>query len=123
MTEERKRIERLAMRFLLSSAANILSQIERLPAEQKSVLKMRFGFGDRGDHTLEEVGRDFEATREHIRDVELEAIDTLISKGRLIIDPMVDTAMRIRGLPKKETAATKMTPPEKLLQAIFGKTS
>ena len=31
---------------------------------------MRFGIGENSDHTLEEVGRDFEVTRERIRQIE-----------------------------------------------------
>jgi RNA polymerase primary sigma factor len=34
---------------------------------------MRFGIGEKSDHTLEEVGRDFEATRERIRQSEAKA--------------------------------------------------
>ena len=38
---------------------------------------MRFGIGDSGEHTLEEVGRAFKLTRERIRQIELKAIKKL----------------------------------------------
>jgi RNA polymerase primary sigma factor len=46
------------------------------PREEK-VLRMRFGIGEKGDHTLEEVGRDFRVTRERIRQIEAQAIKKL----------------------------------------------
>jgi len=46
------------------------------PREEK-VLRMRFGIGERCDHTLEEVGRDFAVTRERIRQIEAKALHKL----------------------------------------------
>jgi RNA polymerase primary sigma factor len=46
------------------------------PREEK-VLRMRFGIGERSDHTLEEVGRDFLVTRERIRQIEAKALRKL----------------------------------------------
>ena len=46
------------------------------PREEK-VLRMRFGIGERADHTLEEVGRDFAVTRERIRQIEAKALRKL----------------------------------------------
>ena len=46
------------------------------PREEK-VLRMRFGIGENSDHTLEEVGRDFEVTRERIRQIEAKALRKL----------------------------------------------
>ena len=46
------------------------------PREEK-VLRMRFGIDERSDHTLEEVGRDFEVTRERIRQIEAKALRKL----------------------------------------------
>ncbi len=43
------------------------------PREEK-VLRMRFGIGERADHTLEEVGRFFAVTRERIRQIEAKAL-------------------------------------------------
>ncbi|MCF8077110.1 MAG: RNA polymerase sigma factor RpoD [Desulfotignum sp.] len=46
------------------------------PREEK-VLRMRFGIGEKSDHTLEEVGRDFTVTRERIRQIEAKALRKL----------------------------------------------
>lgn len=46
------------------------------PREEK-VLRMRFGIGEESDHTLEEVGQDFNVTRERIRQIEAKALRKL----------------------------------------------
>jgi RNA polymerase primary sigma factor len=46
------------------------------PREEK-VLRMRFGIGENSDHTLEEVGQDFDVTRERIRQIEAKALRKL----------------------------------------------
>jgi RNA polymerase primary sigma factor len=43
------------------------------PREEK-VLRMRFGIGEKSDHTLEEVGHEFDVTRERIRQIEARAL-------------------------------------------------
>jgi RNA polymerase primary sigma factor len=52
-----------------------------LPRE-KRVLEMRFGIGERSNHTLEEVGHDFEVTRERIRQIEAKALRKLRHPSR-----------------------------------------
>lgn len=51
------------------------------PREEK-VLRMRFGIGERTDHTLEEVGKDFSVTRERIRQIEAKALRKLRHPSR-----------------------------------------
>ena len=51
------------------------------PREEK-VLRMRFGIGEKADHTLEEVGRDFCVTRERIRQIEAKALRKLRHPSR-----------------------------------------
>ncbi len=51
------------------------------PREEK-VLRMRFGIGERSDHTLEEVGQDFDVTRERIRQIEAKALLKLRHSSR-----------------------------------------
>ncbi|MBN1276927.1 MAG: RNA polymerase sigma factor RpoD [Deltaproteobacteria bacterium] len=51
------------------------------PREEK-VLRMRFGIGEKADHTLEEVGRDFSVTRERIRQIEAKALRKLRHASR-----------------------------------------
>jgi RNA polymerase primary sigma factor len=46
------------------------------PREEK-VLRMRFGVGEKTDHTLEEVGQSFDVTRERIRQIEAKALRKL----------------------------------------------
>jgi RNA polymerase primary sigma factor len=43
---------------------------------------MRFGIGEKADHTLEEVGRDFNVTRERIRQIEAKALRKLRHPSR-----------------------------------------
>lgn len=52
------------------------------PREEK-VLRMRFGIGERSDHTLEEVGQNFDVTRERIRQIEAKALRKLRHPSRL----------------------------------------
>ncbi len=52
------------------------------PREEK-VLRMRFGIGERSDHTLEEVGKNFDVTRERIRQIEAKALRKLRHPSRL----------------------------------------
>ena len=51
------------------------------PREEK-VLRMRFGIGEEADHTLEEVGQDFNVTRERIRQIEAKALRKLRHPSR-----------------------------------------
>ena len=44
---------------------------------------MRFGIGERSDHTLEEVGKNFDVTRERIRQIEAKALRKLRHPSRL----------------------------------------
>ena len=46
------------------------------PREEKE-LRKRFGVGEKADHTLEEVGREFNVTRERIRQIEAKALGKL----------------------------------------------
>ncbi|MCC6953607.1 MAG: RNA polymerase sigma factor RpoD [Deltaproteobacteria bacterium] len=52
------------------------------PREEK-VLRMRFGIGEKSDHTLEEVGKNFDVTRERIRQIEAKALRKLRHPSRL----------------------------------------
>jgi RNA polymerase primary sigma factor len=53
-----------------------------LTPREERVLRMRFGIGENSDHTLEEVGQDFEVTRERIRQIEAKALRKLRHPGR-----------------------------------------
>jgi len=71
--------------FMLPSEAaislNLSEQTRKVlatltPREEK-ILRMRFGIGEKADHTLEEVGSDFAVTRERIRQIEAKALRKL----------------------------------------------
>ena len=48
-----------------------------LTSREEKVLRMRFGIGEESHHTLEEVGQDFNVTRERIRQIEAKALRKL----------------------------------------------
>jgi RNA polymerase primary sigma factor len=67
-------------------STNLAEQTKRVlatltPREEK-VLRMRFGIGEKYDHTLEEVGQDFDVTRERIRQIEAKALRKLRHPSR-----------------------------------------
>ena len=69
-----------AQNFSLSDmTSDVLTSLT--PREEK-VLRMRFGIGERSDHTLEEVGKDFSVTRERIRQIEAKALRKLRHPSR-----------------------------------------
>ena len=53
-----------------------------LTSREEKVLRMRFGIGEKADHTLEEVGQDFDVTRERIRQIEAKALRKLRHPSR-----------------------------------------
>ncbi len=79
---------------------NLAEQTRRvlatLTAREEKVLRMRFGIGEESDHTLEEVGQDFNVTRERIRQIEAKALRKLrhpsrSNKLKTFIDTWGDT--------------------------------
>ena len=56
--------------------------LAQLSAREEKILRMRFGIGEKTDHTLEEVGKDFSLTRERIRQIEAKALAKLRSPAR-----------------------------------------
>ncbi len=64
---------------LSDQTARVLATLT--PREEK-VLRMRFGIGEKSDHTLEEVGQDFAVTRERIRQIEAKALRKLRHPSR-----------------------------------------
>jgi RNA polymerase primary sigma factor len=66
-------------RDLMDQLNNMLSTLT--PKEER-VIRMRFGIGEKCDHTLEEVGQVFEVTRERIRQIEAKALRKLKHPAR-----------------------------------------
>ncbi len=56
--------------------------LKTLTPREEKVLRMRFGIGEGSDHTLEEVGQNFEVTRERIRQIEAKALRKLRHPSR-----------------------------------------
>ena len=68
------------------ASLNLVNQTRKVlatltPREEK-VLRMRFGIGEESHHTLEEVGQDFNVTRERIRQIEAKALRKLRHPSR-----------------------------------------
>ncbi|PYV45279.1 MAG: hypothetical protein DMG06_03130, partial [Acidobacteria bacterium] len=59
---------------------------QNLTQREREILKLRYGFGDGGEYTLEEIGKRFTLTRERIRQIEKEALSKLkySAQNRLI---------------------------------------
>jgi RNA polymerase primary sigma factor len=62
-------------------SSDLVKQIQKvlsiLNEREEKILRMRFGIGEKHDHTLEEVGQDFDLTRERIRQIEEKALSKL----------------------------------------------
>ncbi len=67
-------------------SANLSEQTRKVLASltprEERVLRMRFGIGEKYDHTLEEVGQNFDVTRERIRQIEAKALRKLRHPSR-----------------------------------------
>ena len=60
----------------------VQSALTSLSEREREVLELRFGLKDGKDHTLEEVSRHFEVTRERIRQIEAKALRKLRHPSR-----------------------------------------
>jgi len=62
-------------------SSNLVKQTQKvlstLNKREEKILRMRFGIGENHDYTLEEVGQDFNVTRERIRQIEEKALKKL----------------------------------------------
>jgi RNA polymerase primary sigma factor len=57
--------------------------VATLNAREQKILEMRFGLTDGVTHTLEEVGREFDVTRERIRQIEAKALEKIRKKKEI----------------------------------------
>ena len=56
-----------------------LKLLSTLTPREAKIIKMRFGIGGESEHTLEEIGKSFNLSRERIRQIEAEALRKLRS--------------------------------------------
>jgi len=67
-------------------SSNMRKQIQKvlwtLNERERKIVRMRFGIGEKHDHTLEEVGQDFNLTRERVRQIEEKALGKLKHSNR-----------------------------------------
>jgi RNA polymerase primary sigma factor len=66
----------------LSLKKTMASILKELNAREERIIRMRFGFEDGSEHTLEEVGQTFAVTRERIRQIEAKALRKLRHPSR-----------------------------------------
>lgn len=66
----------------------IWEAIEELAPREQKILEMRFGLKDGVTHTLEEVGKEFDVTRERIRQIEAKALEKIQGMG--VVDKLRD---------------------------------
>ncbi len=65
-----------------SLAAHTKELLATLAPREARVLRMRFGIGEKANRTLEEVGQDFDVTRERVRQIEAKALRKLRHPSR-----------------------------------------
>jgi RNA polymerase primary sigma factor len=80
--EDKKVISPLAAAIRYDLQRQINNVLQTLTPREEKVLRKRFGIGESTDHTLEEVGQDFEVTRERIRQIEAKALRKLRHPSR-----------------------------------------
>jgi RNA polymerase primary sigma factor len=68
---------------LREQLGNVLSTLTEREAK---VIEMRFGLRDGNEHTLEEVGQEFQVTRERIRQIEAKALRKLKKKAKKLVN-------------------------------------
>ena len=80
--EDKKAVSPLEAAVRYDLQRQIGNSLSALTPREEKVLRKRFGIGESTDHTLEEVGQDFEVTRERIRQIEAKALRKLRHPSR-----------------------------------------
>ncbi|MEC9006107.1 MAG: RNA polymerase sigma factor RpoD [Nitrospirota bacterium] len=75
--EDKKAVSPLEAATRYDLQRQISTSLSTLTPREEKVLRKRFGIGEATDHTLEEVGQDFDVTRERIRQIEAKALRKL----------------------------------------------
>lgn len=84
--EDKSTLSPLDIAILEDMKKNIDKVLASLTFKEQNIIRKRFGIGDELPHTLEDVGLEFEVTRERIRQIEVKAIRKLRhpSRSRLL---------------------------------------
>ncbi len=80
--EDKKAVSPIEAAIRYDLQRQIKNVLQTLTPREEKVLRKRFGIGENTDHTLEEVGQDFEVTRERIRQIEAKALRKLRHPSR-----------------------------------------
>ena len=80
--EDKKTLSPLDAAVRYDLQKQIGNSLNALTPREEKVLRKRFGIGESTDHTLEEVGQNFEVTRERIRQIEAKALRKLRHPSR-----------------------------------------
>jgi RNA polymerase primary sigma factor len=84
--EDRSAISALDAVVSMDLAARTRKVLATLTPREEKILRMRYGIGDKSEHTLEQVGKEFSVTRERIRQIEAKALRKLRhpTRGRIL---------------------------------------
>jgi RNA polymerase primary sigma factor len=80
--EDKSRVSPAEATAHLDLTEQIRKILPTLTPREEKILKMRFGIDEKGDHTLGEVGKVFDVTRERIRQIEAKALRKLCHPSR-----------------------------------------
>jgi RNA polymerase primary sigma factor len=80
--EDKKTISPIESAVRYDLVKKIGQALGSLTDREEKVIRLRFGIGESTDHTLEEVGQDFDVTRERIRQIEAKALRKLRHPSR-----------------------------------------
>lgn len=80
--EDKKSISPVDSAVRYDLVRKIGKALSSLTEREEKVIRLRFGVGESTDHTLEEVGQDFDVTRERIRQIEAKALRKLRHPSR-----------------------------------------
>jgi RNA polymerase primary sigma factor len=80
--EDKSTLSPLDMAIDEDMKKNIEKALSSLSSREQLIIKKRFGLGDDSPHTLEEVGNEFDVTRERVRQIEVKAIRKLRHPSR-----------------------------------------
>jgi len=75
--EDKKAVSPIEAAVRYDLQRQISTTLGALTPREEKIIRKRFGIGEATDHTLEEVGQDFDVTRERIRQIEAKALRKL----------------------------------------------